>query len=454
MKESATEQNKMGVMPITRLLLSISLPMMFAMLIQSLYNIVDSIFVAKISENALTAVSLAFPIQSIMIAMATGTGVGINALVSMRLGQQEQDKVNKSALNGLFLACCSFVLFFVVGALCMPAYMYQQTSDPEIAESGIIYLRIVTTMSFGLFGVITFDRLLQSTGRTVLTMISQCAGAVFNCVFDPILIFGIGPFPRLGIAGAAYATVSGQILSCILSWQFNIRYNKEIQFSLKGFRPSLSIIRQIYKVGVPSILLGSINSVTSYTMNMILGTFSSTAIAVYGIYFKLISFIFLPVFGLNNGIVPIVAYNFGACNKARIYKTIRTGIKFAFCIMACGTILFELIPARLLQLFNASDHMLAIGVPALRIIAPSFLGAAVSISLSSVFQALRHAFYSMIISFVRQLIVLLPCAYLLSRTGSIHNIWWCFLIAEVSALGMTFFFMGRIRRTVLNTLEG
>lgn len=442
----------MGTMPVTKLLLNMSLPMMFSMFVQSLYNIVDSIFVSMISENALTAVSLAFPVQNIMIAVAVGTSVGINALVSMRLGQKDQEQVNKGAMNGIFLSCCNFVFFLIVGLTCMHAYMASQTRIQEIIDYGVTYLTIVVSASFGLFGVITFDRLLQSTGKTIYTMISQIAGALFNCIFDPLLIFGIGPFPKMGMAGAAWATVFGQILSMSISLFFNLRINHEIQFHIHGFRPDKRVISQIYKVGLPTILLNSITSVTTYCMDLILGTFTSTAVAVYGVYFKLNSFIFMPVFGLNNGIVPIIAYNYGAKKKSRIISTIKTGLTFALVIMTCGCILFECLPSQMLKLFNASDNMLAIGVPAIRIIAPSFLGAAVSICYLSVFQALGSAVYSMIISFVRQIVILLPCAFLLSKTGNVNNVWWSFLIAEIAAVTLAVSFMLHIKKTILDSI--
>lgn len=434
----------MGTMPVTKLLLNMSLPVMFSMFVQALYNIVDSIFVSMISENALTAVSLAFPIQTLMLAIGIGTSIGVNALLAMRLGQKNQEAVNKTAVNGLFLAVCSYIVFAIAGTLIIYPYFCSQTTNTEIIDFGMSYMNIAISLSFGMFIGIMFDKLLQSTGLTFYTMITQLTGAVTNIIFDPLLIFGIGPFPKMGIAGAAYATVLGQILSAVLSYILNVKKNHYIQYKFKGFRPDKTIIAHIYKIGVPSILLQSINSVTTYGMNLIIGGFSTTAIAVYGVYFKLNSFIFLPVFGLNSGIVPIISYNYGAKKPQRITGTIKSALIFALSIMGIGVVLFEAIPARLLSLFNASPAMMEMGVYALRIIAPSFLGAAIAITFGSVFQALGDAMYSMIVSFVRQLVVLLPVAYLLSLTGNIHNVWYCFLIAEVFALCLSIYYLRHI----------
>lgn len=427
-------ENKMGIMPVGKLLVQISLPMMISMLVQALYNIVDSIFVARISENALTAVSLAFPIQNLMISTAVGTGVGINSLLSMRLGQKDQEAVNNSAMNGIFLAALSCIVFIILGIFLPRPYFKSQTSNAEIIEFGVSYLNICMIVSFGLFGAVIFERLLQATGRTVLSMASQLTGAIINCILDPIMIFGFLGCPAMGIAGAAWATVIGQIAATIVSIALNLTKNTEIRFKIRSFRPNLRIIADIYKVGVPSILLGSIGSFLTYLINMILGQFSTTAIAVYGVYFKLQSFIFMPVFGLNNGIVPIVAYNYGARHKERIIKSVKLCAITAFCIMLAGLLIFELLPGTLLGMFSASDEMMRIGVPALRTIALHFPLAALSITFISVFQALGRGLFSMLTSFVRQIIVLLPAAWLLSLTGNIHNIWWAFVIAELGSL--------------------
>ena len=434
LKAGVQTENKMGFMPLGKLLVQMSLPMMISMFVQSLYNIVDSIFVAQISENALTAVSLAFPIQNLMFSVVIGTGVGINSLLSRRLGERNFDEVDKVANNGLFLTICGTIVFMIVGFIVPRPYFESQTNNPEIVEYGVTYMRICLIACAGVFGGITFERLLMSTGKTGLSMVSQLTGTVFNLVFDPLLIFGLAGFPKMGIAGAAVATVMGQFAAMIVSFTLNVRKNKEIHLSFKGLKPEGKIIGNIYAVGVPSIIVCSIGSILVYFLNIILGAFSTTAIAVYGVYFKLQSFVFMPVFGLNNGSVPIVAYNFGARNRHRVVKTIVLSAVGACMIMLVGVLVFELFPVPLLRLFNASDEMLSIGVKALRIIAIHFPLAAISIILGSVFQALGKGVQSMVISFVRQLIFLLPAAWLLSLTGNINNIWWAFPIAEVLSL--------------------
>lgn len=445
-------ENKMGVMPVGKLLIQMALPMMISMLVQALYNIVDSIFVGYISENALTAVSLAFPIQNLMIAVATGTGVGINALLSMRLGQKNQNAVNDTAMNGLFLSLCSTLLFIVLGLTIPELYFKSQTTDLEIIDYGVKYLRVCLIGSFGLFSGITFERLLQATGQTVNSMIAQLAGAITNIVLDPILIFGLIGCPAMGIAGAALATVIGQFVTLFVSAYLNFKKNKEIVFNFKAFKPSKSVIAEIYRVGIPSILLASIGSVMTYLMNLILGAFTMTAVAVFGVYFKLNSFIFMPVFGMNNALVPIIAYNYGARNRKRITGTLKRGVIIILCIMSFGTVLFELFPEFLLGLFNASPEMLEIGVPALRIIAIHFPVAAICIIFMSCFQALGMGITSMVVSFVRQLVVLLPVAYLLSLTGVLSSVWWCFPVAEISALILSSFFMIKVFKVKLKNL--
>lgn len=445
-------QNKMGYMPIPKLILNMSLPMMFSMFILALYNIVDSIFVSKINEDALTAVSLAFPVQNLMTSFAVGTGVGVNALLSRRLGERNHEEANKTANHAIFLAICTAVVFIVIGYFALPIYLKSQTSNQAIIEYGLQYLRIVVYCCPVMFVGITCDRLLQSTGRTVYTMWSQIAAAVTNTIFDPLFIFGIGFFPKLGVTGAAVATILGQFVGLVVSFTFNITKNIDIKLSFKRFRPERKIVGEIYKVGIPSILLSSITSVTTYFMNLILGAFTSTAIAVYGVYFKLNSFVFMPVFGLNGGIVPILAYNYGAKKKDRIYQTIKASLLMACGIMLFGTAIFEIFPAVLLKLFSASDSMLEIGVPAMRIIASSFIGAAFAISFSSVFQAFGKAIWSMIISFARQVIVFIPVAYLFSKTGNLNLIWLCFPIAEVMSVSLALIYMGKLNKTVLKPL--
>ena len=450
--QQMTTENKMGTMPVGKLLIQISLPIMISMFVQALYNIVDSIFVAKLSTDALTAVSLAFPIQNLMISAGVGTGVGINALLSMRLGQKNYKAVTQTALNGIFLVLITIVLFIILGITIPHAYLKSQTSNMQIVELGTDYLEICMIFCFGLFLAITFERLLQSTGRTVLSMISQLAGAITNIILDPVMIFGLLGFPAMGIKGAAWATVIGQITGALISIILNIKINKEINFNPKGFNPQSKIIIDIYKVGIPSILLGSIGSVLTYLLNLILGAFSTVAIAVYGVYFKLQSFVFMPVFGLNNGIVPIVAYNFGAKYKKRIIDSIKMCAVVALIIMGVGTLIFEVFPTQLLAMFSPNEEMLEIGIPALRIIAIHFPIAAIGITFTSVFQAFGRGFLSMSVSFIRQIFALLPSAWLLSLTGNINNIWWAFVIAELISLIACIFAMKNVYKTQIKQL--
>ena len=450
--QQITTENKMGTMPVGKLLIQISLPIMISMFVQALYNIVDSIFVAKLSTDALTAVSLAFPIQNLMISAGVGTGVGINALLSMRLGQKDNKAVNQTALNGVFLVIITIVLFIILGLTIPHAYLKSQTSNMQIVELGTDYLEICMIFCFGLFIAITFERLLQATGRTVLSMISQMAGAITNIILDPIMIFGFFGIPAMGIKGAAWATVIGQIIGALISVILNIKINKEINFNPKGFKPQSKIIIDIYKVGVASILLGSIGSVLTYLLNLILGAFSTIAIAVYGVYFKLQSFVFMPVFGLNNGIVPIVAYNYGAKYKKRIIDSIKMCAIVALAIMGLGTFIFEVFPGQLLAMFSPNEEMLEIGIPALRIIAIHFPIAAIGITFTSVFQAFGRGFLSMCVSFIRQIFALLPSAWLLSLTGNINNLWWAFVIAELFSLIACIFAMKNVYKTQIKNL--
>ena len=432
--ESVIKENKMGTMPINKLLISMSLPMMISMLVQALYNVVDSIFVSQISENALTAVSLAFPVQNFMIAVGVGTGVGINALLSRSLGEKKFEQANKVANNGVFLAVLSYIVFLILGIIFSRRFFQWQTDIKDIVDGGYSYLIIVTTCSFGMYGQIVFEKLMQSTGKTIFSMTTQLTGAIVNIVLDPILIFGLFGFPKLGISGAAIATVIGQICGMSLAIYLNTTKNKEIKVEVKNFRPSLRTIKEIYAVGIPSIIMASIGSVMTFGLNKILLVFSSTATAVFGVYFKLQSFIFMPVFGINNGMVPIIAYNYGARNKDRLMKTVKISIMYGISIMLIGLVIFQVFPKELLSLFNASDKMISIGVPALRTISISFLFAGYCIVVSSMFQALGNGVMSMIVSLVRQLIVLLPVAYLLSKSGNLNMVWWAYPIAEIASV--------------------
>ena len=443
----------MGVMPVRRLLITMSLPMMISMLVQALYNVVDSMFVSYISEYALTAVGLAFPAQNLMISVGVGTGVGVNALLSKSLGEKNFDAANKAAVNGIFLAFCSWAAFALLGGFFSRTFMALQTDVPEIIAYGDTYLTIIAVASVGMMFQICFERLLQSTGKTIYTMLSQGLGAVINLILDPLLIFGLGPFPAMGIAGAALATVIGQCVGALLGLFCNLRRNPEITISFRGFRPHGVTIRKIYAVGVPSIIMSSIGSVMTFGMNKILGAFNSTAVAVFSAYFKLESFIFMPVFGLNNGIVPIIAYNYGARKPDRIRAAAKLGFLYGAAIMAVGVLLFWLIPGRLLGIFNASDYMLEIGIPALRLISLSFLPAAFGIVTSSVCQALGHGVLSLIVSVLRQLVLILPSAWLLGHFVGLAATWLAFPFAEIFSFSLSCFFMFYMYRTVIQPLE-
>ena len=449
---SAPAENKMGTMPIGKLLFNMSLPMMISMLVQALYNIVDSIFVAKLSENALTAVSLAFPLQTLLIAVGTGTGVGMNALLSKSLGEKNFKKANATASNAAVLYFFSYLVFFILGfTIVRPFYASQiGNADQEIMELGIKYLSTVMIFSFGLLAQVFFERLLTSTGRTIFSMTSQLTGAITNIILDPILIFGLLGAPKMGVTGAAVATVIGQCVAALVAGFCNYRYNHDVKLKFHGFRLDFHIIGTIYAVGIPTIIMQSIGSVMTYCMNRILIEFSSTATAVFGVYFKLQSFFFMPVFGLNNGITPIIAYNYGAGQRKRMLKTIKLSMLVAFCLTFIGFLCFEGIPQILLSLFNASDDMLAIGIPALRIIGIHYLIAWFCIVSGTVFQALGKAFFSMIVSIMRQLFVLIPAAYILAKLGGLHVVWWSFPIAEVISLMVSSFFLVRINRTIIS----
>lgn len=441
-----TQENKMGTMPVNKLLISMSLPMIISMLVQAMYNIVDSVFVAQISENALTAVSLAFPLQNLMIAFAGGTAVGVNALLSRSLGEKNQDHVNQTAVNSVFIFLVTAVIFMIAGLTLSNLFFNVQTTNTEIVNAGTQYSMIVVGCSIGLFCQFLFERLLQATGRTLFTMVTQGLGAIINIILDPIFIFGLCGFPKMGVAGAALATITGQIIACLLALFFNLKFNHDIHFKFKRFRPNAHIVKQIYSVGIPSIIMQSIGSVMTFGMNTILITFSTTATAVFGVYFKLQSFVFMPVFGLNNGMIPIIAYNLGAKQKKRMFDTIKLAMIYATGMMIIGVIFFETIPQTLLGFFNASEAMIKIGTPALRIIAIHFIFAGFSIVCSATFQAVGKGTYSLLTSLIRQLLVLLPCTYVLSLTGNLDLIWLCFPIAEIFSAVTSFILMKRTRR--------
>lgn len=431
--KEAVRENKMGTMPVGKLLISMSVPMMISMLVQALYNVVDSMFVARLNENALTAVSLAFPVQNLMIAVGTGTGVGINALVSRSLGEKKSEYANSAANNGIYLSVFSFIGFAVLTGFFSPFFFRVQTDNAQIYTYGVSYVRIIGIMSFGMFMQFVSEKLLQSTGKTVYSMATQLLGAGLNIILDPIMIFGLFGFPRMEVAGAALATVTGQIVAAIAGIVLNLKRNRELTISLRKYRLSGKVVKGIYSVGFPSIIMAAVGSVMTFGMNKILMGFTSTATAVFGVYFKLQSFVFMPVFGLNNGMVPIAAYNYGAGRPERIMKAIRLSIVYAVSIMLVGFAIMQLIPETLLGIFNASDSMMEIGVVALRTISFSFILAGFSVVSSSVFQALGHGFLSLGVSVLRQLVVLLPAAFILSKTAGLTAIWWAFPIAEASS---------------------
>ncbi len=430
MSSTPIQENKMGTMPIPKLLISMSLPIAISMLVQALYNVIDSMFVARISEAAFTAVSLVFPVQNIIISLAAGTGVGINALLSRYLGEKKPEKANEVAKNGVFLALVTAGIFTVLGTALSHIFFTMQTDDAVIIRYGSQYMFIISLFSFAIILQITFERLLQSTGKTFYSMIAQATGAVINIILDPILIFGLCGLPRLEVAGAALATVTGQTVAFLIALFFNCKKNKEINFSLRRFKPSQQTISKIYAVGVPAIIMQSVGSVMTFGINKILLMFSSTAAAVFGACFKLQSFFFMPIFGLSNGMVPIIAYNYGAEQKKRIQDTFKMALAVAITITSIGLILFHAVPTFLLKIFGASDQMLSLGVPAMRLISLSFPFAAVVVVCSALFQALGNGVYSLIVAVARQLVVLLPVAYICAKFGGLSAVWLAFPIAE------------------------
>lgn len=450
--ESPAQENKMGVMPVGKLLFTMSLPIMISMLVQALYNVVDSMFVARVSENALTALSMAFPIQNLMIAVSTGLGVGLNAVLSRALGAKDEKGVNRAATNGIMLLFICGLVFMLGGATIVRPYFEMQTDIAEIVESGVDYTTIVMLGSMGIFMQILFERLLQSTGRTLLTMVSQGVGAIANIILDPIFIFGLFGVPKMGVAGAAYATILGQWIAAAIGLVMNIRKNPEVSISMKGFRPHGATIRRILSIGIPSVVMQSIGSIMTFLMNQILIAFSATAVAVFGVYFKLQSFFFMPLFGLNNATISIIAYNYGARKPQRITKTLKISCTAALCIMTAGLLVFQFFPDVLLGLFNPSQAFLEIGRVALRTISWSFPIAAICIALGASFQALGNGIYSTIVSLCRQLVVLLPVAYLLSLTGEVQRVWLAFPIAEVVSGTVTFICFTRIYRQKIKPL--
>ena len=423
------KENKMGTMPVNKLLINMALPMMISMLVQALYNIVDSIFVARISEEALTAVSMAFPMQNLMIGVAGGVGVGTNALLSRALGEGRHEEADKMAVQGIFITACSYIIFLAIGLFFAREFFVIQGANEVIADYGYDYLSVILIVSFGCLFQMIFERLLQATGRTFYSMITQGTGAIINIILDPILIFGLFGAPKLGIVGAAVATVAGQIVAAIMAVIFNIKVNKEIHITFKGFRPSGKRIGNILFIGIPSVIMMAIGSVMTFCMNKILVVFTSTAVAVFGVYFKLQSFAFMPIFGMNSGMV------------------------YAEIIMVLFMIAVQIFPVPMLSIFSASSDMIRMGVPALRTISISFIFAGICIICSSFFQALGSSIYSMLVSFVRQIIFLVPCAYIFSKTGNVNLVWWAWPIAELASVALSVFFFIRVRKKKFAFME-
>ena len=439
------KENKMGTMPVNKLLINMALPMMISMLVQALYNIVDSIFVARISEEALTAVSMAFPMQNLMIGVAGGVGVGTNALLSRALGEGRHEEADKMAVQGIFITACSYIIFLAIGLFFAREFFVIQGANEVIADYGYDYLSVILIVSFGCLFQMIFERLLQATGRTFYSMITQGTGAIINIILDPILIFGLFGAPKLGIVGAAAATVAGQIVAAVMAVIFNIKVNKEIHITFKGFRPSGKRIGNILFIGIPSVM--------TFCMNKILVVFTSTAVAVFGVYFKLQSFAFMPIFGMNSGMVPIIAFNYGAKREDRVIQTLKLAVMYAEIIMILFMIAVQIFPVPMLSIFSASSDMIRMGVPALRTISISFIFAGICIICSSFFQALGSSIYSMLVSFVRQIIFLVPCAYIFSKTGNVNLVWLAWPIAELASVALSVFFFIRVRKKKFAFME-
>ncbi len=437
MKANTLEENKMGVMPVPRLLLNMALPMIISMLVQALYNIVDSVYVSQVSESAVTALSLAFPVQNMQIGFAVGIGVGVNSLLSKSLGQKNQEAADRAAGNGVFLMCIAVVLFVLFGIFGVRPYYRMQSQVTETVEGGIAYTSICCIFTIGCFTQILGERLLQASGRTFYSMISQTTGAVINIILDPIFIHGKFGVPAMGVAGAAVATVIGQWIGAALCIYMNVKHNPDVMLKLKYLKPRKETLSPILAVGIPALIMNSIGSVMNFGMNQIFQGFQETATGVFGIYYKLQSFFFMPLFGINNATISIIAFNYGARKPKRMTLTLKIACATAFCFMLVGLAAFQLLPEALLGLFNPSEEFLAMGVKALRIISIHFPVAAFCIMLGASFQALGNGIYSTIVSLCRQLFVLLPVAYLLSLTGNVNNVWWSFPIAEVVSATVT-----------------
>lgn len=452
MQKETLQENKMGVMPVGKLLVNMALPMIISMLVQALYNIVDSVYVSQVSESAVTALSLAFPVQNMQIGFAVGVGVGVNALLSQSLGRKDQESVNWAAGQGVFLALVATALFMLFGFFGVRPYYTMQSTVAETVEGGIAYTSICCIFTVGIFIQVLCERLLQSTGRAMQTMILQGTGAIINIILDPVFIHGWWGMPRMGVAGAAVATVIGQCTGAVLGIYLNLRHNPEVQLHVKFMKPNWKVIAPILEVGIPSVVMNGIGSVMNFGMNQILQGFNEVATGVFGIYYKLQSLFFMPLFGINNATISILAYNYGARKPKRIVHTLKLATAVAVCIMLVGLAVFLLFPQALLGIFNPTEEFLAIGVKALRILCLPFPVAAICISLGASFQALGKGSYSTVVSLCRQLIVLLPAAYLLSLTGSVDNVWWSFPIAEVMSALVTGLLFAKLYRQKVKPL--
>ncbi len=452
--QPAEKENKMGTMPVGKLLISMSLPMIISMLVQALYNVVDSVFVSYFDTDGLTAVSTAFPLQNLMIGVASGLGVGFNALISKALGEKKQKEANEVARQGIFLELVGYLIFLIIGIFFVDAFMHSQTDDRQIIDYGISYASVCCIFSFGMFAQMTFERMLQSTGRTLYSMITQAVGAIINIILDPILIFGYLGMPRMGVTGAAVATVIGQCIAAVLAILFNIKKNDDIHITLKGFKPIGLIVYRILGIGVPSVIMVAIGSLMTYFLNKILFSFTSLAVAVFGCYFKIQSMAYMPVFGLNNGMIPIVAYNYGANKPDRMMKTLKYSVMIAVGIMLFCLIIMQIMPGTILKLFDADDNMLSLGIPALQIMSTAFIFAGFSIVCSGVFQALGKGIYSMILSIARQILVLLPVAYVFAKlTNDVNYVWLAFPIAEVVSLFVSIALLIHINKKIIRPMK-
>ncbi|MBR0399301.1 MAG: MATE family efflux transporter [Mogibacterium sp.] len=453
-KEIKRDSDRMGTEPVHGLLLKMSAPLMLSMFVMAMYNVVDSIFVARYSTDALTAVSYCFPFQNLNAAFGIGTAVGMSALLSRYLGAKEYDKADKVAHNGFLLVIVNYSIFFIVGCLAGPIMrlMASGSTSAGIIADGTAYLRITQWLSFAPMTQSMFERLLQGTGKTKYIFYMQVAGSVFNVIMDPILIFGLLGFPSLGVKGAAIATVFGQLLGCMLGFWFNRRFNQEVGLSLSKLRPHLQTMKDIYRIGIPAIVLQSVGALMNFSINKILAMFSDLAVATFGVYFKLQSFVFMPIFGMNNGSVPIIAYNYGADRRDRLEKTMSLGVRYGVAVMSAGTVIFWLFPEQLMALFSAPPEMTAMGIVAMHILSLNFPFAGYAIMRGAAFQALGKSVYSMNISLVRQLILIIPCAYIFAKIGGVNMVWWAFPLAEVAGTGMSIMYTMRIRKNILSKM--